>query len=55
MWLLYLRYKPGRGTDAARPGTDDTQFLVRNSDDNGLTWSKPIDLTAVGRDMKDPQ
>jgi sialidase-1 len=54
VWLHYLRCKPGRHTDAARPGTDDVQNLVRTSDDNGLTWSEPIDLTSVARDMKDP-
>ncbi len=55
VWLLYLRCKPGRDTDRARPGTDDSQILARTSDDNGKTWSGPIDLTAVSRDMKDPQ
>jgi hypothetical protein len=54
-WVLYIRCKPNRGTDAARPGTDDAQLLARHSDDNGLTWSEPVDLTAVSRDMKDPQ
>ena len=54
-WLLYLRCKPGRGTSRARAGTDDLQTLARFSEDNGQTWSNPIDLTEVGRDMKDPQ
>ena len=54
VWLHYLRCKPGKNTDAARPGTDDVQNLVRTSDDNGQTWSDPIDLTSVARDMKDP-
>jgi len=54
VWVLYLRCKPGRGTDAARPGTDDSQVLARWSDDNGRTWSGPLDLTAATRDMKDP-
>ena len=35
VWLLYLRCKPGRNTDTARPGTDDSQVLARTSDDNG--------------------
>ncbi len=39
VWLLYLRCKPGRNTDTARPGTDDSQVLARTSDDNGLNWS----------------
>jgi sialidase-1 len=55
MWLLYSRCKPGRSTDTARPGTDDNQLLARSSDDNGKSWSAPIDLTAVSRDMKAPQ
>lgn len=55
VWVHYLRCKPGRGTEAARPGTDDVQNLVRYSDDNGLTWSDPIDLTSVARDMSDPK
>jgi sialidase-1 len=55
VWLLYLRCKPGRNTHAARPGTDDSQILARTSDDNGQSWSEPIDLTAVSRDMNDPQ
>lgn len=55
IWLHYLRCKPGRGSDEARPGTDDIQNLLRTSDDNGVTWSEPADITAVARDMKDPQ
>jgi sialidase-1 len=53
LWLLYLRCKPGRSTETARAGTDDIDTLARTSDDHGVTWSKPIDLTAVARDMKD--
>lgn len=55
IWLHYLRCKPGRNTNTARPGTDDVQNLVRTSDDNGQTWSEPIDLTGIARDMKDPK
>lgn len=55
IWLLYLRCKPDRGTSRARAGTDDFQTQARFSDDNGLTWSDPVDLTAVGRDMNNPQ
>ncbi len=54
IWVHYLRCKPGRNTNSARPGTDDIQNLVRSSDDNGVTWSEPTDITAVARDMKDP-
>ncbi len=46
LWVFYLRCKPGRSTDTARPGTDDVQNLVRSSDDNGVTWSEPADITA---------
>jgi sialidase-1 len=53
LWVLYLRCKPGRNTDTSRGGTDDSQTIARTSDDNGVTWSEPIDLTAVSRDMKD--
>jgi sialidase-1 len=55
VWLLYLRCKPGRNTNTARPGTDDVRLLARTSDDSGLTWSEPIDLTKASRDMSDAQ
>jgi sialidase-1 len=55
VWLLYLRCRPGRTTDTARPGTDDIQTLARTSDDHGVTWSAPRDLTAVARDLADPR
>ncbi|HID78567.1 MAG TPA: exo-alpha-sialidase [Planctomycetaceae bacterium] len=53
LWLFYMRSKPGRSTSTARPGTDDMQTLVRYSDDHGTSWSEPVDLTAVARDMDD--
>jgi sialidase-1 len=55
VWVFYLRCKPGRGTHAARPGTDDVANLARYSDDHGVTWSEPIDQTRVARDMDDSQ
>ena len=55
VWLLYLRCKPARNTETARPGTDDNQILARSSDDNGVTWSEPTDLTKVSRAMDDRQ
>ncbi len=55
IWLFYLRCKPGRNTETARPGTDDSQILARTSDDAGQTWSAPIDLTTVSRDLADPK
>jgi sialidase-1 len=54
VWVLYLRSKPGRGSESSRPGSDDMQTLARYSSDNGITWSKPIDLTKVARDYGDP-
>jgi sialidase-1 len=55
VWLFYLRCKPGRGSREARPGTNDVLNLARYSDDNGLTWSEPIDQTEAARDMADAQ
>jgi sialidase-1 len=54
LWVFYLRSRPGRSTDTSRPGTDDMQTLARWSLDSGRTWSEPLDLTAVARDMNDP-
>jgi len=55
VWVLYIRSKPGRSTHTSRPGTDDMQTIARTSDDNGATWSDPIDLTRVARDFDDPK
>src|SRR4051794_1972383 len=55
VWLLYLRRKPGRNTNTARPGTDDSQVMARTSDDHGRSWSGPIDLMSVSRDLADPR
>jgi sialidase-1 len=55
VWLFYLRCEPGRSTDTARPGTNDVLNLARTSDDNGATWSDPIDMTKTARDMADPK
>lgn len=54
VWAFYLRSRPGRSTETARPGTDDNQTIARWSDNAGQSWSDPIDLTAVGRDLTDP-
>jgi hypothetical protein len=54
LWVFYLRARPARSTETARPGTDDMQTLARWSGDNGQKWSDAIDLTAVARDLKDP-
>jgi hypothetical protein len=60
LWLHYLRCKPGRGSRAARPGTDDIRNLVRHSDDDAGSFpvERPIaaepaaysDLAALGDD-----
>jgi sialidase-1 len=55
VWLFYLRGRPARNTYTARPGTDDVQTFARTSDDHGVTWSQPINLTEVARDMSDPK
>lgn len=55
LWVLYLRSKPQRSTKTSRPGTDDMQTKARFSDDHGVTWSDPVDLTRVARDMDDAQ
>jgi len=54
LWIFYVRASPGRGILTSRPGTDDMENLARWSDDNGLTWSAPRDLTTVARDLADP-
>ncbi len=51
IWVVYLRCRPGRNTNSARPGTDDIRVLARSSTDSGATWTEPVDLTAVSRDM----
>lgn len=53
VWVLYLRSEPQRSTVTSRPKTRDMMTFARYSDDNGKTWSEPIDLTDVARDMND--
>ncbi len=55
LWLLYLRCRPDRSTDNARPGTDDHQIIARFTTDAGQHWSEPIDLTTASRDMQNPK
>ena len=51
VWLVYARTKPGRSSATSRPCTDDAQNHVRFSQDHGVTWSAPRDITAVARDI----
>ena len=53
IWCLYLLDVPGANTFKARPQTDDCKTLAIFSDDSGTTWSEPVDLTRVARDMDD--
>jgi sialidase-1 len=50
IWLFYGRTKPDRSSETARPGTDDSQAWARYSQDHGLTWSEPAEITRVARD-----
>ena len=52
VWLFHNRTRPDRSSSSARVGTDDSQAWVRYSQDNGLTWSEPMDLTAIARDVE---
>ena len=53
VWLIYLRCRPGANTGTARPGTDDIRVLARSSEDCGVSWSRPMDLTEASRDISD--
>ena len=55
VWVLYLRCKPNCAAHRSRPCTDDMQTLARYSDDHGVSWSRPIDLTKVTRDYDDAE
>jgi len=50
IWVLYNRWEPGYGTRDSQPGTDNNQAWVRYSDDNGVSWSDPVDITTQARD-----
>jgi sialidase-1 len=51
IWTLYNRWEPGHDTDTSQPGTSNNQSWARFSDDNGVNWSTPIDLTMQARDF----
>lgn len=50
LWIFFNRWEPGFGTEKSKPGTSNNQTWARTSDDNGQTWSAPVDLTRVARD-----
>jgi sialidase-1 len=52
IWLAYNRWKPRRGSEDSRPGTDDAQAWLRWSDDQGKTWSEARDVTKAARDFE---
>lgn len=53
VWIHYGRCKPGVSGLTARSGTDDILNLARYTDDGGASWSEPVDLTPVCRDLAD--
>ena len=53
VWVIYIRCRPGANSGAARPRTDDIRVLARWSEDCGVSWSEPADLTEASRDMSD--
>ncbi len=52
VWLFHNRTRPDRSSTTARVGTDDSQAWMRYSQDNGLHWSEPMDITATVRDVE---
>lgn len=52
VWLFHNRTRPDRSSSSARVGTDDSQAWARYSQDNGRTWSEPMDLTGTARDVE---
>ena len=51
LWLFFNRWQPGFGTEKSQPATANNQTWARYSDDHGLTWSAPRDLTRDSRDF----
>ena len=52
VWLFHNRTRPDRSSGSARVGTDDSQAWARYSQDNGRTWSDPMDITGEARDVE---
>ncbi len=51
LWLFFNRWEPGFGTEKSQPATANNQTWARTSDDHGVTWSAPRDLTRASRDF----
>ena len=52
VFILYNRWEPGFGTVLSEPGTANNQTWIRHSADDGLSWSKPRDITRFARDFE---
>ena len=52
IFVFYSTWMPGRGSHNSRPGTPDNQLWLRYSDDHGMSWSDPQDITRLGRDYE---
>lgn len=52
VWIFFNRWQPGYGTDKSEPGRPHNQMWARTSDDDGVTWSEPRDLTRDSRDYE---
>ncbi len=50
LFLLYNRWEGFHGTVDSAPGTNNNTAWVRQSDDDGLTWSSPTNITTAVKD-----
>ena len=51
IWVLFNRWEPGHGTFSSQIGTRNNQTWAYHSEDDGIGWSAPIDLTAASREI----
>ena len=51
IFIFYNVWKPGYGGKTSRPGELDNMLWLRYSDNNGISWSEPQDITSQGRDI----
>ena len=49
IWILFNRWEPGHGTLSSQMGTRNNQTWAYHSEDDGVGWSAPIDLTEASR------